>query len=317
MSNLTPSRGAVAASVADESRQGADEPELPAVKKLWRRVRWLFLLNVGIACASLLQAYFAYRSNQLTRWVINQTQEHHSAIVAENRRLTNEAIRHSDQVAREGREQVERLTAEGLDEARRATRAAVEAVGVARQANAQSLESFRIDQRPWLGITGYAIWAQTPKTIGWKQREPVVGDEFRFRFTLTNTGKSPALRVWTEVGQPMFGFVPDGQLPPEPKWSGVRNRAGSAIYPNDDGRYIESQSFPLNEKIASNYRAGRGRLHMWARTYYCDVNGRRHWFQVAVAHPFGPDEDAGRFTVLASLADTGLGDVDHPDCQFR
>jgi hypothetical protein len=75
MSNLEPAPGTIPQAEPGTYRYYASDPasESPAAKRLWTRIRLLFVVNILLVIASGAQACFAYRSNELTRASLEET----------------------------------------------------------------------------------------------------------------------------------------------------------------------------------------------------------------------------------------------------
>jgi hypothetical protein len=179
-------------------------------------------------------------------------------------------------------------------------------------------EAIRLDQRAWLGLSGYALQARTPNArepAEWQLREPQMGDEFRFRFELTNNGRTPALNVATVVSS--MQILLQGYPPPrEPDWANAKfpETPKTTVFPNDSGRYHFAGNFRIDEKFPYTiYRSGKGTMFIWARTYYCDTSRRLHWHQVCVSHIFGTNSP-GDFGICASEVSPEPGETGHPRC---
>jgi hypothetical protein len=86
-----------------------------------------------------------------------------------------------------------------------------------------------------------------------------MGDEFRFRLGLVNSGKTPALNISIAV-VPFFG----NRIPPEPHWDQLkRGPSATAFFPSDNNRFAETESrLPANgyRRQATGYRLPADRL---------------------------------------------------------
>ena len=67
---------------------------------------------------------------------------------------------------------------------------------------------------------------------------------------------------------------------------------------------MSDQQFPEYSNVAKE-------VFFWAKLYYCDITGRRHWTQAGVAHIFG----SPAFSIRSSSVSPDPGEADHPDCQ--
>ena len=75
MSSLEPVPGVIAKREPSDYHYDPEANEPPALRKLWTRIRWLFVLNIALAIGSAGQAYFAYRGNELTRAGLTETRK--------------------------------------------------------------------------------------------------------------------------------------------------------------------------------------------------------------------------------------------------
>ena len=190
---------------------------------------------------------------------------------------------------------------------RSAESAGRQVVAMKEQTNA-AMDAMRLDQRAWLGYRRYNVQARESSTSTWTNREPKAGEEFRVRFFIHNAGKTPALNVRPMRIKPKI--VPVGDVPKEPeKWSVGSGR--SAIFPNDGSLSHNTRILPMTEQQFSAYSSKTMEAFFWAKIYYCDVIGRRHWTQVGVAHIF----ESADFTIRSSSVSPDPGEADHPDCQ--
>ena len=168
-------------------------------------------------------------------------------------------------------------------------------------------EESRLDHRPWVGYHGYSIQARKDSTDLGHHRDPKQGEEFRIRCFLQNTGRTPALDV-----QPMdikLDLLPMEGVPPEPvDWSGFPDRR--TIFPSDESLSHNSDWFKFTDQEFLEYSALEKQLFFWARTYYCDHIGRRHWTQVGGSRTYG----ARTTSVMQSSVGSIPGDIPHHDC---
>ena len=169
-------------------------------------------------------------------------------------------------------------------------------------------DALRLDQRAWLGYHQYVVQARANDAATWTNREPKPGEQFRVRFFIHNVGKTPAFKVQPMLIRPTM--IPIGDLPDEPEaWVSGPNR--SVIFPNDDGRSHNTRALTMSDQQFSEYSNVEKEIFFWAKLYYCDITGRRHWTQSGVAHRFGFAE----FSIRSSSVSPDPGDADHPDCQ--
>lgn len=180
-------------------------------------------------------------------------------------------------------------------------------VAMKEQTNA-AMNAMRLDQRAWLGYHKYKVQARENSTSAWTDREPKAGEQFRVRFFIHNVGKTPAFNVQPMLIEPKI--IPMGNTPKEPEnWSGGTRRF--VIFPNDDGLSHNTGPLKLSEKQFSVYSNATQEVFFWAKLYYCDITGRRHWTQTGVAHTFGSPD----FSMRSSSVSPDPGEANHPDCQ--
>lgn len=204
-------------------------------------------------------------------------------------------------------QQIDRIESGKADLAAR-TKAANDAISQAR-------ETLRQEQRAWIGFSSFQLWSRPLKTTEWLRREPIIGDEFMIRYGLTNTGNTPATHVWANRNY-IVGLPNAITLPSPPVWRAVRApiEGTSVVFPNAVGHYIETQPEVFNKDFDVPYREGKSRLMTWIRVNYCDVSGRRHWVELCVSHPFGPEGSLSLFNFCGS----GVSPTDtepSPDCK--
>jgi hypothetical protein len=147
-----------------------------------------------------------------------------------------------------------------------------------------SIAASRTDQRAWVGIVNLKL----PK-------EPIAGQDITITYTLTNTGKTPALGISAKMG-----FFFRNAEPPSPDWSQVVIAGkGGAAFPNsvsDETRatfYAKSATGPLIEA----YKSGTTAIYLWLHVDYEDIFGISHWVQICTVHTSQDAPD--RFTHCA------------------
>ena len=162
---------------------------------------------------------------------------------------------------------------------------------------------------------GYVILARANSTSGWERREPDVGEQFSGLFSIQNVGKTPALNVRFLSATPIVNTV--GEVPDdEPKWSQPQIDETNVVFPSDEdliqrvGIHYEGMS----EQEFLEYSNRSKQIFFWARLYYCDVIGRRHWTQIGAVRLFDPDRASG-FRIAASSVSPDPGEPNHEDCQ--
>ena len=165
-----------------------------------------------------------------------------------------------------------------------------------------------LDQRAWLGYDRYVIEARADDTSRWEEREPKDGEEFRGRLYIQNVGKTPALNVQVTRESPTM--IPVDSIPEEPQeWSITTNKF--VVFPNDDGFSQSTIPYSMSDQDFSNYSSRSIQAFIWAKLYYCDTTGRRHWTQTGIVHLF----EAREFLIAASSVSPDPVEPNHPDCQ--
>lgn len=153
-----------------------------------RRRNLQYWFNVIVAFSTVASAGIVLYQNRILDRTMDEMRAQSDA-AKQSVLATKEAIVVSERLAREAREQSDRLTERSLAEAREARRASMLAVKAAQEANANNISAFQADQRPWLLVKEVNIsdLAPSDKTI----RADVV---------IQNFGKSPAMAVtYTDV----------------------------------------------------------------------------------------------------------------------
>lgn len=136
-----------------------------------------------------------------------------------------------------------------LREARRATEAAIQSTKAARDTLTETKKSFRLDQRPWVGLDQIDI-----------PDKPTAGSAFRIKVSLRNSGKSPALRSDGEgTLYPVVIMEGDERVPlvdmtfspkcANPKLQWDQNPSGGLILPEAKGISLSLSTPILEEKV--------------------------------------------------------------------
>ena len=176
----------------------------------------------------------------------------------------------------------------------------------------EMVATMRLDQRPWLGYSSFAVQARESPDVAWENRKsPSQGEDIRALFFLDNIGKTPALNVQRIILRPKMVAV-DGQLPDEPNgW--LKHPDTIAIFPNiDNAIWHTGDPFRLTQQEFSEYSSKSKRMFFWAKLFYCDAAGQRYWTQVGIAHEFG----ASGFNIRSvTVGDSEPGAEDHPGCE--
>lgn len=168
-------------------------------------------------------------------------------------------------------------------------------------------EAIRLEQRPWVGYYGYAIEARENPNAVWVKREPESGEEFRVSFSIKNVGQTPALNLRLES---VIGvFVRNHGYSPTNEWYVGTSR--NVVFPKGEGFRQYSGVARLIGQDFLEYSTFKKDLYFWARLYYCDGAGRRHWTKTVVSHEFA----SGSYSIISSSVGTEPGEANHPDCQ--
>ena len=113
-----------------------------------------------------------------------------------------------------------------------------------------TMDAMRLDQRAWVGYSGYVLQARKDRTSAWTNREPKAGEQFRVRFLIQNTGKTPAFNV--RVMDIVPKLVGIGETPAEPMaWFGTTR--SSVHFPHDDGISHNTGVIRLTDQQFSEY----------------------------------------------------------------
>lgn len=159
-----------------------------------------------------------------------------------------------------------------------------EALGVAQESLAAAREATRLEQRPWLGYNEFAIIRRASPDAKWESGEPGVGEQFGAKFSVNNTGKTPALDG--EFMSIHAEMVSVGEVPAEPdRWVSLTEKF--AFFPNADRLSHTTYFGFVRESHFSEFSEGRKELFFWARLCYSDIWGERHLTQFGVAYAFG------------------------------
>ena len=161
-----------------------------------------------------------------------------------------------------------------------------ESLEVTRESFEVSRDAFLLDRRPWVGYYGYRIQARKHSTARWEDREPRIGEEFRIRCSIHNTGKTPALNLF------MFPIVVRldsvGDFTDAHKWSGGQEGRG-ILFPNAEDFSHSGEAVFLTDEEFSDYYALKKEIFFWAALSYKDIAGELYFVGVAVSHSFGTD----------------------------
>jgi hypothetical protein len=262
MSSLEPIPSAIAKPdpgyYRDDTNNHGDEP--PAVKRLWKRIRWLFALNVTLAIASGVQAYYAYRGNELTRDSLAETRKATEAAVIASRAAETQlllTLRQMDAMYAAINSQ-ERIAGEGIAAQREIAK---EQLALGTAANLAETERFRLDQRA-------RIVFDVKNGVAMVVKE---GAPLRLQLTFHNTGKTEA-RNYRQAAAFIVqttdpNFIP-ATYPAIPET--VRNASVAA-----DGvsTFPANSNLPLSKEMIDSQT-----VYVFGRARYDDTFGvRHHW----------------------------------------
>ena len=161
-----------------------------------------------------------------------------------------------------------------------------EALAVTRKTLDAARENMRLEQRPWLGYYGYGIQARENSTAMWEYREPKIGEEFRIRCSIQNTGKTPALNI--SMMPIILELVPIGGSAKSPEWSGGQPGQG-VLFPNAKDFSHDGGAALLTDQQFLEYSTLKKEIFFWAGLSYTDFAGELYWVSVGVSHSFGSD----------------------------
>lgn len=125
-----------------------------------------------------------------------------------------------------------------------------------------TIDQNRLDQRAWIGVVKLNSFEFKP------------GPDFAVPFDITNTGKTPALKVTTEVslktlekGNRFIPTFPAYPRPPKP--------SSSVIQPQ---MHMTLSTLPVDVSAAQygDIQNGRGILYAYGRITYADIFGKSH-----------------------------------------
>ena len=139
---LKPVTGSVADPEPNPDQNQADRAVAPSAwsfAKLVKRVQWLFVLNLAVALGAGFQAYFAYRSNELTREALAQNERQHRDALAKTDDVTRENLTET----RKANEASNALTREQLESARQDASANQEALAKSFGLASEQLRAYR------------------------------------------------------------------------------------------------------------------------------------------------------------------------------
>ena len=183
-------------------------------------------------------------------------------------------------------------------------------------------DALQLEQRAWLRYAGFTLQSLSKTASSsdpWENREiSDSGDIARFRVSVVNSGRTPALNVTLSMGNFTRGVlgVPDFifERPEETEWLPTEPQSGVVIMPGEQGRYLYTPPLPLHPNLVEYYMKGSLRIFLWTRLQYCDIYQRRHWALIAVARPAGSSPDS-HFTIPEQHFGPADGEPNHAYCQ--
>jgi hypothetical protein len=156
-------------------------------------------------------------------------------------------------------------TAKQIDILQQQARAAQQSLKTAR-------DSFRLDERPWIFVNRFEM-----------PSEPQVGQDFKVKVFVVNTGKTPAFRVMT-LSQINMQFVepspPDFANRPAPKGIGT-------IVPGKLDYNYETEPFSITPVLLQYYDMRSTHIYVFGKFYYLDAFGFQHWTTFCMEHTYG------------------------------
>ncbi len=146
-------------------------------------------------------------------------------------------------------------------EMRATTNAAFRQVEIGRESLAEARESFRVDERAWVGI-GEPI--KTPFKLG---SQPYFG------FFIVNTGKTPALNVWHVIKAKSY---PKGE-PFKPVYDPFsKNPSLTPMFPGAKHSTITTTTHPIYQTDLDHLGSGSDILYVYGIITYMDIFKVRH-----------------------------------------
>lgn len=184
-------------------------------------------------------------------------------------------------------------------------------VELTRQTLNNTIDAMRLEQRPWLGYSGFAIYARKNSTTAWEKREPKQGEEIRVRLSIKNVGKTPALNIsLMSVTPEVISFGSEDTINVLDD-AADEAKEHNTIFPESEkfGHYIRPYRLTAQEFL--EYSTRKKQLFFWAKVYYCDIAGMRHWTQTRATHTYA----SKGFNIISSSVSPSPGEANHPDCQ--
>ena len=181
-----------------------------------------------------------------------------------------------------------------------------------------SKEAVRLEHRAWLGYAGFTLQTLPGNASSdepWKNREiSAPGDIARFRVSVVNSGRTPALNVTLSTGNGNVVF-PGHIIEPPTKWRArTEPQRGVVVMPGEQERYLYTPYLLLHPSFIKDYMSGSAGILLWTRLQYCDIYQRRHWALIAVVRQSGSRPD-GHFTLPEQHFGPADGEPGHPYCQ--
>ena len=196
---------------------------------------------------------------------------------------------------------------------------AKETVDVAFDQLTVNRDAGRLEQRPWLRYAGFTLQSHN-NTSGetWQDREiSDSGDVARFRVSVVNSGRTPALNVtlstaYDKLASPSYI---DKRPTESTEWRPVTEpQGGVVVMPGEQGHSLYTPRLLLHSQHIKGYMKGDLRILVWTKLQYCDIYQRRHWALIAVARQVGSRPDS-HFTLVDQLFGPADGEPGHSYCQ--
>ena len=177
--------------------------------------------------------------------------------------------------------------------------------------------ALRMEQRAWLRYDGFTLQS-LPRTASssdpWQNREIRWGDDARFRVSVVNSGRTPALNVTLTTGNVKMVGLDFIDKPPNEWNTPTKPQSGVAVMPGEQGRHMYTSPLFIHPNFVNDYLGGDLQMLLWTRLQYCDIYQRRHWALIAVARQAGSSPDS-HFTLLKQHFGPANGEPKHPYCQ--
>lgn len=193
-----------------------------------------------------------------------------------------------------------------------------ESVKVSREQSTATRDARRLEQRAWLGYAGFTLQSKkNTRDVPWEDREMNAAEDIvRFRVSVANSGKTPALNVALDTGAVKLAVLDypreSDDEPPPTEWLFTQHQRGVVVTAGEQGHYLYTPALPLHPDLVGAYMAEDLRILLWTQLQYCDVYGRRHWALNAVGRQAGSDS---QFRITDHRFGPTDGEPDHPYCE--